>query len=92
MNTTTIVLIVSAMLILTPVMRVFLQPQIQRTSPRKRYTVFAILLGCGVSGEILAAVVSLIEKKPLAASLSLVTALLFCLACILEMRKLGREF
>jgi len=61
-------------------------------SPRSRYTVFAILLGVGVSVEVVGAVMALIGWRVGLASLFIVTVLLLGAGCILEMRKLSREF
>ena len=92
MNTTTLILIVGTLLVLTPVLRLLLQPRVRRSSPRKRYTVFAILLGCGVSAQLVGGVIALVERRADLASLVIVTAVLLSAACILEMRKLSREF
>ena len=92
MNTTTLILIVGTLLVLTPVLRLLLQPQVRRSPPRKRYTVFAVLLGCGVSAEVVGAVIALVGRQAGLASLFIVTAMLLSAACILEMRKLSREF
>jgi hypothetical protein len=61
-------------------------------SPRSRYTVFAILLGVGVTAEVVGAVMALIGGRVGLASLFIVTVLLFGAGCILEMRKLSKEF
>ena len=92
MNTTTLILIVGTLLVLTPVLRLLLQPRVRRSSPRKRYTVFAILLGCGVSAELVGGVIALFGRQAGLASLLFFTALLLGAACVLEMRKLSREF
>jgi uncharacterized membrane protein len=89
METIPLIIIVSAILALTLVLRVLLQTRVQRTSPRKRYTVFAILLGCGVSTQIVGAVLAFVGKQAGVASLFLVTALLLSAACLVEMRKLS---
>jgi len=60
--------------------------------PRTRYTVFAILLGVGVSAEVVGAVMALLGGRAGLASLFIMTALLFGAGCVLEMRKLSREF
>jgi len=54
--------------------------------------VFAILLGCGVSAQLVGGVIALVERRADLASLLIVTAVLLSAACILEMRKLSREF
>jgi hypothetical protein len=92
METTTLIIIVSAILVLTPLLRVLLQPRVRRTSPRKRYTVFAVLLGCGVSAQIVDAVIALVGSQYGSASLLVSTAVLLGVACVLEMQKLRREF
>lgn len=72
-------------------LRLLLQPRVQRSSALKRYTVFAILLGCGVSAELVGGVMALVGKQAGLAALFLVTAMLLSAACFLEMRKLSRK-
>jgi hypothetical protein len=92
MNTTTLILIVGTVLLLTLVLRLVLQRRVQRISPRSRYTVFAILLGVGVSSEAAGVVIALVGGRAGLASLFIVSVLFFGAACVLEMRKLSREF
>ncbi len=92
MKTRTLILIVSTVLVLVPVLRFIFQPRVRRTSPRKRYTIFAMLFGCGVSAQVVGAVIALATGQHGRASLLIVTALLLSAACILEMRKLSGEF
>ena len=92
MNTATLIIIVSILLVLTAVLGIILQQRIRRSSPRRRYTIFAVLLGCGVSAQLVGVVLALVGKQPGSASLFVVTALLLSSACLLEMRKLSREF
>ena len=61
-------------------------------SPRSRYTAFTILLGLGVSAEVVGAVMALLGGRARLASLFIVTVLLLGAGCVLEMRKLSREF
>lgn len=68
------------------------QRSVMPISPRSRYTVFAILLGVGVSAEVVGAVMTLIGGRVGLASLFIVTVLLFGAGCVLEMRMLSREF
>lgn len=92
MDTTTLIIIVSVTMVLTPLLRLLLQPRVRRTSPRKCYTVFAVLLGCGVSAQIVGAVIALCGSKYGLAALFSAVAVLLGTACVLEMRKLSREF
>ncbi|MBP9902174.1 MAG: hypothetical protein IT579_09850 [Verrucomicrobia subdivision 3 bacterium] len=92
MNITTLILIVGTVLLLTLVLHLILQRRVQGISPRSRYTVFAILLGVGVSAEAVGVVMALASAKPGLASLFMAVFLLFGAGCVLEMRKLSREF
>jgi hypothetical protein len=91
MSPIVLILIVSTLLVLTPLFRVLLLPRIRRTSPRKRYTVFAVLLGCGVSSQIVGAAIAFATRHPGLGVLFITTALLLGASCALEMQKLGRE-
>jgi hypothetical protein len=92
MNTTTLILIVGTVLLLTLVLRLVLQRRVRGISPRSRSTVLAILLGVGVSAEAAGAVMALVSGKLGLASLFMAVVLLFGAGCVLEMRKLSREF
>ena len=89
---TIILVVVGTVVVLTWLLRIALQPRVRRISPRKRYTVFAVLLGCGVSAQIVGAVVALACNRPGIAPLFIMTAALLCSGCVLEMRKLSRQF
>ena len=92
METVSLIIIVSAVVALTPLLRVLLQPRMRCTSARKRYTVFAVLLGCGFSAQFVGAVFALVGGQKGLALLFIVTAVFLSAACISEMRKLSREF
>jgi hypothetical protein len=92
MNATILILIVGTVLLLTLVLRLVLQRRVRGISPRSRYTVFAILLGVGVSAEVAGAVMAVVSGNLGLASLFMTVVLLFSAGCVLEMRKLSREF
>ena len=91
MNTTTLSLIVIGVLILTISLRFVLQPQIRRTDPRKRYRLFAVLLWFGVGSQAIGVAASAFSKKGGGMEFLLVGSLIG-IGCLLEMRKLRREF
>lgn len=92
METMPLIVIVSTILVLTPLLRVLFRSRVRRTSPRKRYTVLAVLLGCGFSSQIVGALIALVGRQAGLASFFIITAVLLSAACMLEMRKLSQEF
>ena len=92
MNTTTASLAIGAILLFTVLLRFALQPRVKRGLPQKRYRLFAVLLGVGVGSQAIGVVVAACSDNMGAEVGFLLTGFLLGMACVLEMRKLRREF
>ena len=92
MNTTLLILIVGTLLVLTPLLRLLVQPRVRRSSPRKRYTVFAAILGVMLATQLGGFLLALVLQQYGVASLFMAGLTLGSACCVLEMRKLSKEF
>jgi len=92
MNVSLLALGAGALLVLSLVLLIILQPRVRHVDPRIRYRLFALLLGIGVGTQAIGAVAAAVSERAGAEIGCLITGLLLGAACMLETRKLRREF
>ena len=92
MNAKNLIFVVGAVFILTLLLRFILQPRVRRISPMRRHKIFAVLLVVGVGAETVALTIAAARGEVGIAIMSFGMALSLGLVCILEMRKLRRNF
>ncbi len=91
-NTALLAWAVGALLVASLVLRFVLQPRTRHVDPQKRHRLFAVLLGIGVGSQAIGMVTAAVSDQSGAEIVFLLMGLLLGAACVVEMRKLRREF
>lgn len=87
-----LLVIVLSVIPLTLVLNFVLRAWVRRVRPATRYTIFAFLLGLVTACNGSAGIMEAMDEQFGLAALLLLSTLVFAWSCILEMRKLSREF
>jgi hypothetical protein len=91
-NTTILVLAVGAVFFSSVVLRLVLGSRVRQVHAQSRFRLFAVLLWIGVGSQLVGVVTAAVIGQMGAGIGFLITRLLLGAACLLEMRKLRREF